>query len=454
MGAIVNLGINGMVRVLRRLLVAGLTGWFLCGTGVAHGAADVNEIAESYVRLVLQVGLYDRDYVDAYFGPAEWKPAEADRQEPFPAERLGARANTLIGHLAGVRRGRLTEAQRARWAYLEKQLVAVRAKIELLGGRKMSFDEESRALYDVVAPAHEEAYFQGIVRELGEALPPGEDDIYSRFNSYRSRFTIPRDKLEEVMTAAVAEYRRRTLEHIPLPAGERFDLRFVGNQPWHAYASYQGGGLSLIEVNADMPFGIVEAADVAAHEVYPGHHVHLTLLDQHLVQGKGWMEFSVVPLYSPLALVCEGIAEYGCLDLVMRPAERLRFARDVLFPRAGLDAADAERYERVMDLKNRLDAAQVEAARRFLDGRMDRDKTRDWLCDYGLVTPAVAENLIDFFERYRSYVVNYTVGRQLVADYIDRHSGPDRSPARRWQAFHTLLTTPQTPSGLAAAQQR
>ena len=32
-------------------------------------------IAEGYVKLVLAVGQHDADYVDAYYGPPEWKKA-------------------------------------------------------------------------------------------------------------------------------------------------------------------------------------------------------------------------------------------------------------------------------------------------------------------------------------------------------------------------------------------
>ena len=34
---------------------------------------ELSEIAESYVRLGLELGQYDKDYVDAYLGPAEWQ---------------------------------------------------------------------------------------------------------------------------------------------------------------------------------------------------------------------------------------------------------------------------------------------------------------------------------------------------------------------------------------------
>jgi hypothetical protein len=33
----------------------------------------LKDVAERYVKLVLAVGLHDSDYVDAYYGPAEWR---------------------------------------------------------------------------------------------------------------------------------------------------------------------------------------------------------------------------------------------------------------------------------------------------------------------------------------------------------------------------------------------
>lgn len=96
----------------------------------------------------------------------------------------------------------------------------------------------------------------------------------------------------------------------------------------------------------------------------------------------------------------------------------------------------------------------MEAARRYLDGRMTMDEMREWLRKYYLAAYGGVENMITFIEKYRSYVVTYTVGRQLVRNYIERHSGPGNDPTRRWQVFHTLLSTPQTPSGLMEAGTR
>ena len=50
----------------------------------------MNMIAERYVKLVLRIGVYDGDYVDAYYGPEEWKPKgeDAGKREPFPASEF------------------------------------------------------------------------------------------------------------------------------------------------------------------------------------------------------------------------------------------------------------------------------------------------------------------------------------------------------------------------------
>ena len=44
-------------------------------TVAAPRVVDVNGVAERYVKMVLEVGLYDADYVDAYFGPRGAKGA-------------------------------------------------------------------------------------------------------------------------------------------------------------------------------------------------------------------------------------------------------------------------------------------------------------------------------------------------------------------------------------------
>src|SRR5687768_17113723 len=56
-----------------------------CGVlGVAeqHATDPLRGVAERYVKLVLALGLHDADYVDAYYGPPEWrKQVEAEKMK-------------------------------------------------------------------------------------------------------------------------------------------------------------------------------------------------------------------------------------------------------------------------------------------------------------------------------------------------------------------------------------
>ena len=53
----------------------------------------MNSIAERYVKLVLAVGQHDADYVDAFYGPPEWK-AEAERRK-LPLAEIDAAARAV-----------------------------------------------------------------------------------------------------------------------------------------------------------------------------------------------------------------------------------------------------------------------------------------------------------------------------------------------------------------------
>ena len=180
----------------------------------------------------------------------------------------------------------------------------------MLQGRKFPFDEESRELYDAVAPRNDEATFQAVVDEVAARIG-GAGELAPRYEAFRQAFVIPPDKLDAVFQAAIGECRRRTLAHVTLPPGERFTVAYVKDKPWSAYNWYQGGFASLIEVNTDLPVYIDRAIDLACHEGYPGHHVYNALLEQHLVKQRGWVEFSVYPLFSPQSLIAEGTANYG-----------------------------------------------------------------------------------------------------------------------------------------------
>ncbi len=409
-------------------------------------ASSDNAAAETYVRLVLALGQHDANFVDAYYGPPAWRTEAAEAH--WDLADINKRAAVLevdLRRLPPVADGAGDAAMvRLRRAYLARQLGALRARVAMLQGKRFPFDEESRELYDAVAPHNAEASFQATIDVVAAKLP-GEGDLAPRYAAFKQAFVIPPDRLEAVFTAAIAECRRRTLAHITLPAEETFTVAYVKDKPWSAYNWYQGGYKSLIEVNTDLPVFIDRAIDLACHEGYPGHHVYNALLEKHLVKDRGWQEFSVYPLFSPQSLIAEGTANYG-IQVAFSDAERRAFERDTLFPLAGIDPARADEYYDVMALAKTLSYAGNEAARGYLDGRMDATRAADWLVRYALNTPGQAAQRVKFFDTYRSYVINYNLGEDLVKAYVERQAGDD--PARRWAVFTELISSPRLPSAL------
>ena len=405
------------------------------------GKTSMSSVAEGYVKLVLALGQHDADYVDAYYGPAEWK-TEADASKTS-LDDLAARAQALLAAL-GLIPVPSAELEALRHRYLERQIAAAAARIGMLKGQRLSFDEESRALYDAVAPTLPESHFQKVLDQLSREFP-GPGPVMARYEAFRKTFVIPPDRLDAVFQAAIAGCRERTLRHIALPGTERFTLEYVTNKSWSGYNWYQGNYRSLIQMNTDLPVFIDRALDLACHEGYPGHHVYNVLLEKHLVRDRGWVEFSVFALFSPQALIAEGTANYG-IEVAFPGPERLAFEKSVLFPAAGIDPARADGYYRVQGLVDQLAYAGNEAARRYLNGEIDAQGAAAWLERYALMSPDRARQRVRFYDQYRSYVINYNLGKDLVRAYIESRPGVSGNTARRWEEFERLLSSPRLPS--------
>jgi hypothetical protein len=431
-----------LMNRIRDLLLA--AGALLVATPMLRADTSVamNPIAESYVKLALAAGVHDGDFVDAYFGPPEWQAAATAEKLPLPA--ILERIRALRARLAALDLAELEDMGRLRHEYLTKQLRAMEARLEMIGGRKFRFDEESSLLFDAVAPTHPEEHFRAMVIELDATLP-GPGTLPERLASFRKKFIIPPDRLGAVFQAAIKAAREQTLRHISLPAGESFTVEYVTNKPWGGYNWYKGDFHSVIQVNTDLPSFIDRAVDLAAHEGYPGHHVYNALLEKNLLRDRGWVEFSIYALFSPQSLIAEGTANYS-KQVAFTETDRLALERDVLWPLAGLDVTQLENYYRVQRLTKELSFAGNEAARRYLNGEIIAAAAADWLNRYALMEPARAQQFVRFIDKYRSYVINYNLGEELVRAYIETKAGAD--PAARWRVFGELISSPRLPSGL------
>jgi hypothetical protein len=426
---------------MKKLVLGGLA-MMIAGSAMA---ASVQDVAERYRKLVLAIGQHDSSYVDAYYGPPELEQQAAKNKQSLASIKAD-----VVAAQRDIAQQKADGADQAlRIEFLSKQLKAMQARVEMMEGRKFTFDQETALLYDAVSPHHERAHYMALVAQV-EQLLPGAGPLPERLKAFRAQFAIPKERLKPVFDASIAACRERTNAFMPLPQEESFVLEFVSNKPWSGYNWYKGNAHSLIQINTEFPIYIERAVDLGCHEGYPGHHVYNALLEQSLVQQRNWVEFSVYPLYSPMSLIAEGSANYG-IEMAFTDEERLAFEQKVLYPLAGLDPALAPRYAQLMKLLGKLSYADNDAAQAYLEGKWTREQTIEWLVNVALYPPEKSAQRLSFYDANRGYVINYNLGKDMVKAWVEKHvtaTDPVTARKQRWEAFKALLSSPRLASGL------
>ena len=327
--------------------------------------------------------------------------------------------------------------------FLAAQLTAAATRLRMMKGEKLSFADEARGLFGIAPEIKPLSTYDPVIAKI-ETLVPGSGPLSERVEAFQNRFNIPTDRLKPVFDAAIAECKRRTLQHIALPKNESFTLEFVTGKSWSGYNYYKGNAHSLIQVNTDLPIRISRAVDLGCHEGYPGHHVLNALLEEKLTKGTR------LDRVQRLSALFAAIADRrGLGQLRHRPRlPRRRPAR--VRDRDALSAGrPADRRRRQISALTKamqdLAGARFTIARDYLEGRISRAEAVRLSQKYQLLSKERAEKSLDFTDQYRSYVINYGLGQDMVRAYVEA-AGPD--PKARWARMEKILSEPTLPSDL------
>jgi uncharacterized protein YceK len=409
-----------------------------CASVVGSRDVSIDALAQDYVRLALEIDAHESGYVDAYYGPDAWR--EEARRNPRERAALKAEADRIVAALMRLVTAGGEPGQRAR--VMMANTSSARFRLDMIDGKRTPFVEEAEALFGLRPKLRPLSDFDAALARI-ETLLPGPGPLSERVGAFRAQYSVPDDRLDDVMHASIDACRRRTAAFIPLPAGENFSMTLVNDKSWGAYNYYKGGNQSLIEINTDLPVSIGHVLVLGCHEGYPGHHVQ-GIFNERNYRERGWAEYSVMPLYAPAAPLNEGGADFG-VDLAFPGDERLRFEMEVLYPLAGLDPKMAPAFETLRRATSELDGALLRVSQMHLDGEIDREQAITLAQKYRLASRDVAEQSLRFDAAYRSYVINYSVGEDLVRAYVDRHGSDQKA---RWAAYVRIMSTPTLPSDL------
>jgi hypothetical protein len=345
---------------------------------------------ERYLRLGLQLDRHVDGIVDSYFGPPELS-AEVKSAPPANPSDLVAEAESLLGELED--------------GWLRDQVLGVRTFAGVLAGESIPYADEVERCYGVRPEFTDESVFAAAHDEL-EQLLPGDGPLAQRFKDWRNSMNVPVDGVEEMVTSLIETGRAWTRERVDLPVGEEVVLEAVRDKPWLAYCRYLSGYRSLISVTAAHPYSAFDAAYLAFHETYPGHHAERCLKDQLLVRERGLMEETIVLLPTAQSLIAEGIATLAP-ELVLE-------SDGVRIP--GVDLQHALAVEQA---RRPLAAVPLNAALLLYETGEEPAAVQDYLERWAL-TVADAAHTVRFLQdpTSRSYVITYSAGRELAHAYV------------------------------------
>ena len=394
-------------------------------------------VPQRFVQLALELDLHIPGYVDAYFGPPEWKEASRARG-PLPIDELARQAEALA---ADVARDNSLDDQRR--DYVGRHVTAMQTSLRLLRGEVMPLAEEATLLFDITPTWVDEREFEEAHRQLDDLLPPGAS-LFDRLDQRKQSIEITYAQAEPLLPVITAHLRELTRSRFPLPADESFELCAVANQPWRAYNWYLGQGRSRIDINTDLPLTITRLTTTIAHEGYPGHHTELSIKDARLLHEQGWLENCLSFMNMPSSLVAEGIAVQA-LDVLLSPEEQIRWHAEEIFPRAGLTHLNAEREYQIDQVMRQLNDVWDNAAFLLHDQHQSKAEVSAYFQRYGLQRENEANKSVEFISEplSRSYVFNYRLGGVLLDELFAA-----KRDTQHW--FTRLLTEPVTPSQIRA----
>jgi hypothetical protein len=386
------------------------------------------DFLERYVRLCLRTDRHADGFVDAYFGPPEWKQA-VEAEEPVDPKELQQEARELLGTLGGAD----LEDERRRW--LRAQLEAIACVTGRLSGEEMSWADEVDRTLGVRPVRTETRVFEEVHGRL-DAVLPGRGDLRERYNAWDVQNAIPRERVIPALERLQAALAPRAHELAPMPADESVTYELVSGKSWIAFAGYQGASRTKIEINADLPISVVLLVGLASHEAYPGHHTERTAKDAALHLGRGWIENCVAISAAPEALVTEGLAQCALEQALGEDA--FAVVADVLAD-TGI-AFDPEQAQEVHRANLAFYAPAVNAAFMLHEDGASTDEAEAYMRHWGLESDERAAHTIEFLTdpATRAYVSAYPDGNRLCRAFAER------APRN----FTRLLTEQLTPADL------
>lgn len=382
------------------------------------------------MRLTLELAQHQPSLVDAWLGPAQWRPG--------PRRPVAEIRDRIVGLDAALAALPPSPESGERHQYLRHQVSALLVAARRSGGESMRFFDEAEASLGIRSgeAATDELAVAAARQDLEKRLA-GAGTLADRYAALRRRQAVAPDRMLATWRAALDWCGDRVGRRLTLPDSEQVELEAARDLGFEARALYEGNNRTRVAIDASGATDVARLVWLAAHETYPGHHVQHVLADRDCVRTKGWIERALHPAFGRHLLCAEGAAEAGAALLLEGPA--FEEACQSVAPVAGTAAGALPDLVAVHRAVTTLDSTIPGIARAYVDGEIAGDEaTRQLGADALVTSPNL---LLLLIERRRSRVLGYPVGRRLVAASV-----VGAPPSERWRRLARIATTLTLPA--------
>ena len=223
--------------------------------------------------------------------------------------------------------------------WLRDHLPALRMVTRLVQGQLPPLPDQVRDLYTLSARAVKEEELEGLRARIRRILHVSRDEeVRDAVEEWERAHRVPPDSVLLTMDKCLREARRGARRLFELPRTERARLVPMHRSRNSGYCLYTHDYQSTVKLNVDLPWTGPGLRDMAAHEAYPGHHVHQATREFEYLEGDFPREAAVSLALDPMGPVEEGVAENAMIfihwdrtkeDRLTILLERLRWGTEV-----------------------------------------------------------------------------------------------------------------------------
>ena len=414
----------------------------------------LNAMAQQYLELTLNKSRYDGMDVQWYTEGPFWRRTDMRFSREYRilpdyeiADAKHGRALTDIedecAHLLEnlkLYRKTARESELPRVDYLIDHVHHLHVRTHMLQGEKNSYDQTTRDLYRLTAPAYDYTRFDKMFAELGNALP-GSGDTVQKICDFRKAVSIPRDKIFVVLKDTTQLFHDFSMQRMTITGNSmpRVRVREYENPNMEFLSILFAYDYNHLEYernfNLNFHWTVDNVMEYIGHEMEPGHITYYEKRLQTMIDTC-WPEMAVVSQFSSSSAFTEGSARYAvpmCFDLSME--KQVDFEREEVMKRAGIDTSLSKYMPLWHEYCEMRGYARLEAERNVWDGVWTKDEAMKFLKKYAFADPTADESFIDMWSMDPGHFTSHDYARDVVKNYFN-HVAP--TPDEQWRLYEKL----------------